>query len=78
MDSELESNLSGRQVLPTLWRDTENFYLYKEFNKDGNRLIKKNFETCHPAEDKDSLCSICCDEMKIATVLSCDGKHMYH
>jgi hypothetical protein len=77
-NSEEYLNLSSESNpdMPNLFRDTENFYRYREMNKGDGRLIKKQFKAVVPPGDK--TCSICCDEMTIGAQLSCDGKHVYH
>ena len=64
---------------------TEAYYRYQELNKYDHRQIKKmfnviNYEAIDNESDKnvDKVCSICCDDMVIATQLTCDGKHRYH
>lgn len=61
---------------PTLLRDTENYYRFREITKSENRIIKKKFKSV--TYEKPTMCAICCDDMTVGTTLSCDGKHTYH
>jgi hypothetical protein len=70
----LESEFSPYS--PTLFRDTENYYRFREITKSENRIIKKKCKTVH--FEKPTMCAICCDDMKVGTVLSCNGQHVYH
>lgn len=63
-------------VSPNIIRDTENYYRFKEFSKSEHRLIKKKFKLIKC--EGSSMCAICCDDMVEGTMLSCDGKHIYH
>jgi len=58
-------NQNDAEYASNLFRDTENFYRFREICKSGNRLLKKNFKACKPTGD--TMCSICCDDMTVAT-----------